>query len=551
MIRNLLVLFGAAFLAAPANASAQDKPSSADWASFLGNDAGTSYSPLDQIDRGNVAQVAPAWMYAIGGMQQNSAPVVVDGTMYVVTTDDKVLAFDAVTGAVKWTHDPPVAPPPNRIMRGSAAVAVGFGLVFYGMGDNHLVALDPATGREVWDVEIEDRDQCSCQPSHGLLLVKDKIVVGVRGDVAHRGYVTAFDARTGRFAWRWWTIPAPGEPGNDSWSRELWKVGGGATWYAGSYDPKLNLIYWGVANPQPIMGGPDVGDKLWTNSLVAIDADTGKLKWGFQEAPGDQFDYDSASEPMLAEAPVAGKMTPLVIHAVKSGYTYVLNRATGALVAAYPHAASVTWNKGLTPAGRPIDPVQMTKDKAVDICPSYYGSRAANHGAYSPQTGLWYGGSVEICSRHRGIDLPKLVEGRGYNGSKEEGMFKSPTSKPLLAAFDPVTGKQRWTITSEVPNISSLLVTGGGLLFGSSIYGEIWARDAETGKQLWSFQLGAQNANPPVTYSVGGRQYIAVVTGGGGGFPMRIKEIWPEEAKRFAPSAATLVVMALPVGVAK
>jgi alcohol dehydrogenase (cytochrome c) len=544
--RILLLLLSVGFLIAPALARGQDRAGSAEWPSFLGNDRATSFSPLAQIDRDNVRRLAPVWMYALGGPQQNSAPVVVDGTIYIVTADDRVLAFDAVTGAVKWTHDPSVAPLPNRIFRGSAAVVTGFGLVFYGMGNNHLVALDMATGREVWDVEIESRDQCSCQPSHGLLLVKDKLVVGVRGDVAHRGYVNAFDARTGRQLWRWWTVPGPGEPGHDSWSGDLWKVGGGASWYTGSYDPKLNLIYWGTANPQPIMGGMDRGDKLWTNSLVALDADTGRLKWGFQEAPGDQFDYDSASEPMLVDAPVNGKVTPLVVHAVKSGFTYVLNRATGALVAAYPHAASITWTKGLTPAGRPIDPVRMTKDQAVTICPSYYGSRAANHGAYSPLTGLWYGSSAEICSRHRAIDPPKLVEGRGYNASKEEGMLPSPDSKPLIAAFDPVSGKHRWTVTTEVPNVSSLLVTGGGLLFGSNVFGELWARDAETGEQLWSFRLGAQNANPAITYEVGGRQYLAVVTGGGGAFPMRIKELWPEQAKRIAPSGATLVVMALP-----
>jgi alcohol dehydrogenase (cytochrome c) len=527
--------------------AAQNGSAPGEWPSFLGNDAATSYSPLEQIDRHNVRQLAPVWMYALGGPQQNSAPVVVDGTMYVVTAEDRVIAFDAVTGAVKWTHEPSVPPLPNRIFRGSAAVATGFGLVFYGMGNNHLVALDAATGREVWDVEIESRDQCSCQPSHGLLLVKDKIVVGVRGDVAHRGYINAFDARTGRQAWRWWTVPAPGEPGHESWNGELWKFGGGASWYAGSYDPKLNLIYWGIANPQPIMGGMDPGDKKWTNSLVALDADSGELRWGFQEAPGDQFDYDSASEAMLVDEPVNGKMTPLVVHAVKSGYTYVLNRATGALVAAYPHAAAITWNKGLTAAGRPIDPVRMTKEQAVTVCPSYYGSRAANHGAYSPRTGLWYGSSAEICSRHRAIDPPKLVEGRSYNASKEEGMLRSPDSKPLIAAFDPATGKRRWTIETEVPNVSSLLVTGGGLLFGSSVFGELWARDAETGERLWSFRLGAQNANPAVTYAIGGQQYLAVVTGGGGAFPMRIKELWPEEGKRMAPMASTLIVMALPV----
>jgi alcohol dehydrogenase (cytochrome c) len=541
-IAAIVLAWAAAML--PRAAAAQD-----DWPSFLGNDAGTSYSKLDQVNRGNVTSLAPVWMFALGGPIQNTAPVVVDGALYIVTSDDRVLAFDAATGEPKWTYSPPVAPPPNRILRGSAAVAVAFGLVYYGTGDNHVVAIDARTGREVWDVEVEDRDQCSCQTSHGLLVVRDKVVVGVRGDVAHRGYVNAYDARTGRHVWRWWTVPGPGERGHESWTGDLWKHGGGATWYTASYDPKLNLIYYGVANPQPIMGGTDPGDKLWTNSIVAIDADTGKLKWGFQEAPGDQFDYDSAAEAMLIDAPVKGRMTPLVVHSVKSGYTYVLNRATGALIATYPHARAVTWNKGIDAAGRPIDPLRITKGAVVDICPSFYGSRAANHFAYSPRTSLLYGSSVEICSRLRGIDAPKMIEGRGMNATKDEGAFRAPGVAPSIAAFDPVSGQRRWSVDTELPNISSFLVTAGGLLFGSDPLGELWARDAETGKLLWSFRLGAGNANPAVTYSVRGRQYVAVATGGGGAYNLRIKDLWPEQAPRLAPFYGNLVVFALLEGV--
>lgn len=528
-------------LTVPARAqSSAESPSN--WTSFLGNDAGTSYSPLDQINRDNVKRLVPVWMYSMGADIRNSGPVIDDGVMYVIGIKDRVYAFDAATGKLTWTHGGAAYEGHGR---GSASVAVGFGMVYYGTHDNHLTALDAATGREVWDVQIEDPRQCSCTPSHGILLVKDKVIIGVRTDNAHRGYLNAFDAHTGHLVWRWWTIPGPGEPGHDTWPEELWKYGGGSTWYAGSYDPKLNLIFWGTGNPQPSLGGTDPGSKLWTNSLVALDADTGKMKWGFQELPRDSFDFDSASETMLFDAPVHGKPTPLVLQSLKSGYTYVFNRRTGALVSAYPFADYINWNKGLDPDGLPIEPLKITKDQVQLVCPSFYGARSINHFSYSPKTGLWYGTSTEICTTLIGIDPPKLREGRGYSAAKEEGVEKSPQSTPFIAAFDPVSGQRRWTVHTEVPEVSSLMTTGGNLVFGSDVFGELWALDAGTGEKLWSFNVGAESADSAVTYSVGGKQYIAVVLGGGGAYPLRIKDLWPDAAARMAPGGDTLVVFAL------
>jgi len=543
--RNALaaVLTAVALTLASADAGAQavaEEP--INWTSFLGSDAGTSYSALDQINRENVGRLVPVWMYSMGAGIQNATPAVNDGVMYVIGTNDRVYAFDAATGRLKWTHG---GGPADGYARGSASVTVGGGMVYYGTRDNHLTALEPATGEEIWDVQIEDRKQCFCTPSHGILLVRGKVIVGVRADNAHRGYINAFDAKTGRLVWRWWAVPGPGEPGHETWPEYLWKYGGGSTWYAGSYDPKLNLIFWGTANPQPIMGGTDPQAKLWTNSLVALDADTGKMKWGFQELPHDPFDYDSASEAMLIDAPVKGKIAPLVLQSVKSGYTYVLNRRTGALVSAYPHADYITWNKGLDASGMPIEPLRITKDEAQFICPSFYGSRAANHGSYSPKTGLWYGSSTEFCSKLIGVDPPKLREGHGYNAAKDEGVEKSPRSAPFIAAFDPVSGQRRWVVRTDVPNISSLMTTGGNLVFGSDMFGEVWALDAETGNKLWSFNVGAQSANSAMSYSVGGKQYIAVALGGGGAYPMRIKELWPDAARRMSPGGDLLIVFAL------
>jgi alcohol dehydrogenase (cytochrome c) len=543
MRKTLAAVTAAALMLTALDASAQGSAETpVNWTSFLGSDAGTSYSPLDQINRDNVGQLVPVWMFPMGAGIQNATPVVSDGVMYVIGTNDRVYAFDAATGKLKWTHS---GGAPDGYGRGSASVALGFGMVYYGTRDNHLTALNAATGEEIWDVQIEDRKQCSCTPSHGILLVKDKVIVGVRADNAHRGYLNAFNAHTGRQLWRWWAIPGPGERGHETWPDYLWKYGGGSTWYAGSYDPKLNLIYWGTANPQPIMGGTDPQAKLWTNSLVALDADTGKMKWGYQELPHDSFDFDSASEAMLVDALVNGKMTPLVMQSVKSGYTYVLNRITGALVSAYPHADYITWNKGLDANGMPIEPLRITKDQTQLVCPSFYGSRAANHGSFSPKTGLWYGSSSEFCAKLIGIDPPKLREGRGYNAAKDAGVEKSPQSTPFIAAFDPVSGRRRWTVSTEVPNISSLMSTGGNLVFGSDIFGELWALDAETGTKRWSFNVGSQSANSAMSYSVGGKQFIAVALGGGGANPFRIRDLWPEAATRISPGGDTLIVFAL------
>jgi alcohol dehydrogenase (cytochrome c) len=539
-------MIAAAFAFAPVNVGAQVPAKDANWTSFLGNDAGTSYSQLDQINRETIGRLLPVWMFSIGaGMQQNATPVVIDGVMYLIGTNDNVYALDAATGKMKWTHSGGTVADPRSYLRGSASVAVGFGMVYYGTRDNHLVALDAETGGEVWDVQIEDHNQCSCTPSHGVLLVKDKVIVGVRGDVAHRSYINAFDAKTGRQVWRWWVIPGPGEPGHETWPDYLWKFGGGATWYAGAYDGKLNLIYWGTGNPQPILGGSDKEAELWTNSLVALDADTGKIKWGFQEAPSNPFDFDSAAEPLLIDALVNGKMTPLVIHSVKSGYTYVLNRVTGDLISAYPHADYINWTKGLDAGGKPIEQLRLSKDTIQLVCPSFYGSRAANHGTYSPKTGLWYGSSAEFCSMLRSAEPGKLVEGRGYKAAKDEGAVKSPESKPFIAAFDPVSGKRRWTVPTEVPNIASLMATGGNLIFGSDIFGEAWAFDATTGEKLWTFNLGATSANSPITYAVDGKQYIAIALGNGGAYLMRIRELWPEAVPRLPPAGSTLIVFAI------
>lgn len=517
-----------------------------DWPSFFGNDAGWSYSPLDQINRSNVGQLEAAWSFSTGEKGMGATPLVLDGVMYLAAPRDQIFALDAATGKLLWTHVREL--PEGRVGRGAAGIAAGFGLIFFGTLDNHLVALDAKTGAEVWDVLIEDPNQCGCSPGFAPILVKDKVVIGVRGEVAHRSYVNAFDAKTGALAWRFWVIPGPGEKGHETWPRsDLWRFGGGSTWYVGSYDPSLNLVYWGVGNPAPMLGGTEPGDKLYTNSLVALDADTGKLKWAYQEQPADTLDFDSTTEPMLIDLPVAGRMRKLVVHSNKGGMTFVLDRATGQFLTGYDHADVVNWNKGLDAKGRLLEVVKLEKGVEKLICPSLYGSRAANHGAFSPRTGFWYGTSFETCAYQVGMEPGKITEGQLFNAGALTPV-RSTSSEPFIAAYDPLTGARRWVVKTGIPNVSSLTVTGGDVLFGGDPLGDAWAMDATTGKKLWRFNVGSGVSNSPITYQVGNRQYVAFGAGISSAPAALIARLWPEMRDKLPPNGSSIFVFALPEG---
>src|SRR5450759_1771712 len=299
------------------------------WLTYFGNYAAWSYSSLDQITRQNVKQIVPVWAFPTGELRGGlmATPLVADGVMYLMGPRNRVFALDAVTGRQIWKYFYQLPDGPVPYQNGSRGVAIGYGLVYFGSLDNHVVALDAKTGREVWQIEIEDVRQCGCNVTSAPLLVKDKVIVGVTaGDSAHRGYLHAYDAKTGKHLWRFYTIPAAGEPGNETWAGDSWKLGGGSTWFTGSYDPELNLVYWGVGNASSDYYGEDrQGENLYTESLVALDADTGKLRWYFQETPHDVYDYDSNAEPMLIDVTGNGQTRKLVVHASKNGFAYVLD----------------------------------------------------------------------------------------------------------------------------------------------------------------------------------------------------------------------------------
>jgi alcohol dehydrogenase (cytochrome c) len=344
LIRALTV-----FLALPLLAA--EFATRADWPSYGGTHSALRYSALDQINRSNVAKLAPAWIFQTGdpetGLQ--ATPIVIDGVMYLASASSWVFALDAATGRLVWEYHFPL---PKRTQLGygrqNRGVAVGRGRVFFGTADNHVVALDQKTGKEQWRVNVEDERQCGCNVTGAPLVVKDMVIAGVTGgDSAHRGYLTAFDAQTGRLRWRFYTIPAPGEPGSETWPGDSWRFGGGSTWMTGSYDPDLDLLYWGVGNTAAdIDATRRRGDNLYTCSIVALDPVTGKLKWHYQEVPQDVWDFDAAFELILADIPLDGRMRKVLIQPTKTGYVWMLDRVTGRFIKAWRFAKHVNWVRG-------------------------------------------------------------------------------------------------------------------------------------------------------------------------------------------------------------
>jgi alcohol dehydrogenase (cytochrome c) len=534
-------------------AFAQDGATRDQWPSYGGTQFAWRYSALDQVNTSNVQKLAPAWIFQTGdpdnGLQ--STPIVIDGVMYVVTPRSQVFALDAASGKLIWNYKYPTprTPGANAQNRG---VAVGAGKVFLGTYDDYMIGLDQKTGREMWKVAVDDQRQCGCAITGAPLFVKDKVIVGsTGGDGAFRGYLTAFDAKTGHLAWRFYTVPGPGEKGHDTWKGDSWKYGGGATWMTGSFDPALNLVYWGTGNAASDLysgdrftGKDDEGANLYTASVVALDADTGKVRWHYQEIPKDVWDYDSAYECVLMDRPVRGVMRKLLVHINKSGYAFVLDRTDGKFIGAWPMVENHNWNTGVTEDGKFLGRVEPVEDKSTFICPGPDGGKSWNQIAYSPKTGLIYSPGLEMCT-----DLvareQEPAEGRGFIGGT--WTHRDPKDGPArshLDAFDPVTGKKVWTYPYKYALLASVLATAGDLVFSGDPEGYFFALDAKTGKKLWNYQTGAGHRGSSISYSLNGRQYIATPTGWGSIAGRAMAAVWPD-AETFR-GGSTVIVFALP-----
>ncbi len=543
-----------------AHSQSLDGSTRADWPHYGGSQAAWRYSALDQVNAANVRRLAPVWLFQTGdyGDGLTATPIVRDGVMYLITPRNHVFALDGATGRVIWQYKPAaVRPgrPGGMVYVLNRGLALAQGKLFYGSTDNFLVALDQKTGREVWRVAVDDAKQCGCDITAAPLIVKDKVVVGgTGGDSAHRGYLTAFNIETGRLAWRWYVIPGPGEKGHETWKGDSWKYGGGAPWMTGSYDPDLNLVYWGTGNASGDFNDNDRNPganangeiNLYTASVVALDGDTGRLRWYRQEVPDDLWDFDSAYEVILFDRQVRGQMRKLLAHMNKSGLTFVLDRMTGEVIRAFTVPEVQNWISGVTEDGKLIGRREPVVGKAVDICPSLGGAKSWNSMAYSPRTGFLYAPLFEICNNITGNPQEAREGLFRSNGSMTLHLPPNRSTYGHLDAWDPLTGKRAWSVPSKYPLLASVLSTAGDLVFTGDPEGNFFALDARDGKKLWSYQTGAGHRGSAISYSINGRQYIATPSGWQqsetGGFAA---SVFPDQTFR---GGATLIVFALPEG---
>lgn len=524
--------------------AAGDKPQN--WLTYSGTYFSQRYSELDQITPDNVNDLTLQWVYQtpVQGAWQSS-PIVVDGVMYLTQRPNDIVALDARTGRVFWIYSHPTSPN-HRACCGAnnRGVAVLGDKVFMATLDAHVVAVDATSGTELWNVEV-GKMEANISYTLAPLAIDDKIIIGTSGgDQGVRGYVVALDADTGEEAWRFYTIPGPGEPDHETWEAcppnpttycdpEAWKHGGGPAWLTGSYDPELNLVYWGIGNP-----GPDYnraqrpGDNLYTCSVVALDADTGELQWYFQFTPDDPYDYDAVQIPVLADITRNNTEFKVMLWANRNGFYYVLDRATGRFLTGRPFV-QVNWAEALDDSGRPIETPQPPGQ------PTYPGNLGATNWyspSYSPRTEQFYVSAWEDFATVFESAPQTYVDGQfWFVGRTQEGFPRTYgpvenapvvplTRGPIndwtdaaghgaILALDALTGEQKWRVELTDVITSGMLTTASDLLFTGLRAGYFQALDARNGELLWRVSLGGQIANGPMTYEVDGTQYVAVISG--------------------------------------
>ncbi len=486
------------------------------WLTYSGNYSSHRHSPLKLINRDNVGGLKALWTYQINTLHKfETTPIVVDGVMYISEPPSDVTALDTRTGRPLWEYrrklpkDIPVCC--GEVNRG---VAVLGDTVYIGTLDAHLVALDAKSGLVRWDVEVEDYT-VGQSVTVAPLAVKDKIVVGIAGgEYGVRGFLDAYDAKTGERAWRFWTVPGPGEPGNETWAGDSWKRGAATTWVTGSYDPDLNLVYWGTGNPGPDWNGEvREGDNLYSDSLIALDADSGKLKWYFQFTPHDVHDWDATEVPVLIDGTVRGQKRKLVLFANRNAFYYVLDRETGEFLLGKPYAKQ-TWAKGLDDSGRPMRlPNTAPTLEGTLVYPAVPGATNWFSPSYSPADHLFYVNVTEMGHiYHMGEAIFKA--GSRYSAG---GARRIPGEEPYaeIRAFVPETAELKWAFRLQRPPRAGLLSTAGGLVFGCSAEGDFFALDSQSGKPLWRFQTGGGMYSNPMSFAVDGKQRIAIAAGHG------------------------------------
>ena len=495
------------------------KPVGANWTSYNGDYTGQRYSSLSQINRDNVDRLRAQWVFHSSNSQfLEVTPVVINGVMYVTSAND-AYALDARTGGVLWRQTRPIT---NGLIEDASAhhnrgVAVWGSMVYMETDDAHLLCLDARSGNVIWDVKFGD---IKANPANGAtsapLLVNGKVIVApAGGDAGVRGRIEAFDAKTGKLVWNFWTIPGPGEANFGTWGKgDIWKNGGATAWMPGTYDPETNTLFWGTGNPGPdFEGSQRPGDNLYSDCVLALDPDTGKLKWYFQFTPHDLYDFDSVETPVLIDGAYKGEPRKLLVEANRNGFVYVLDRTSGKFLGATLFEPSVNWAKGIDTSGRPIRTRIMPTPNGTRVCPGIVGATNWFSPSYNPQTHLFYFMSLRDCNIGRATPQP-FVKGESYYNTGVERIPGEPGKKTFVA-YDVDTGKIAWRYPQAGRGNSwgGTMSTAGGLVFFGDDAENFEALDARNGTPLWHFNTGQSFHASPMSYAVDGKQYVAIAAG--------------------------------------
>ncbi len=481
------------------------------WLTYSGDYSGKRFSALDQINTNTVHALTAKWVYqtaATGKLE--TTPLVVDGILYATAQDDRAFALDARTGRPIWMYQrqlpSDIRPCCGRVNRGLAILG---DKVFIGTLDAHVIAIDTKTGAVIWDVSAADY-RTGNSFTVAPLAVKNLIVIGISGgEYGVRGFIDAYDADTGERKWRFYTVPGPGEPGHDTWEGDSWKVGGAPAWNTGTYDPKTNQIFWPTGNPSPSNRGQGrAGDNLYSNSLLALNADTGKLNWYFQFTKHDEHDWDATQVPVMIDA---GDKR-LIEQADRNGFFYVIDRTNGKLLSASAYGKT-TWTDRKDAEGRPVANQNASPTLAGHtVCPGALGTTNFMPPTYDPQTGLFYVTARDQCDIFSTAPQP-YEAGHAFYGS---AYFPSEEAEPYLGflkAIDPATGEVIVKFQHTSPTWSGVLSTAGGLVFSGDAEGNFIAFDATSLKPLWHFQMGGAVYAAPIAFAVDGKEYVAIAAG--------------------------------------
>jgi alcohol dehydrogenase (cytochrome c) len=484
------------------------------------------FSPLTQINKTNVKRLVPVWSLSLDNpWGEQAQPIIYNGVMYV-TNAKATVAIDVATGKQIWKTAVDWLPETPRVVCcgvSNKGAAIFDGKIYRTTLDAFVVALDAKTGKEIWKQKAAEwRDGYSMTVAP--LIADGVVITGISGaEFGIRGFIDGWDAQTGAHLWRRHTIPARGEKGNETWPQDTnaWEIGGGSAWITGSFDPELDLMYWGIGNPAPWASQSRPGDNLYTSSVLALRPKTGEIAWHYQFTPNDAYDYDACWELILADIPVNGVTRKVAMQLNRNGFAYVLDRTNGGLISAKPYE-KITWASGVDPeTGRPVETETAKKlraGEAVEHWPSTRGGKNWPHAAFNPQTGLLYANTLHEGRKYKHLPIEPFAKGQRYMFIENLPLPRAP-GEPIghVDAIDPLTGQQKWRVPlTDLQNWSAMLATGSGLLFTGRETGEFIALDADTGKTLWSFQTSSGVNAQPVTYTHNGRQYVTVLAGVGG-----------------------------------